>query len=796
MATERILEQATEYHLAGRAGEAEELYRQILKDEPENADALHRLGVLALQKGDLAAALRLTRQATEHRPSGANIWASYGQALAADGKPEAAAEAFERALRVRGDLSEALFGLAVAQQTVGKRSEAVDGYRKLIAIKPEMVEAHNNMGNALFGLGRLEEAAEAYRKAIALKPDCADAMGNLGSALNALGRIDEAIEIFQKGLGLRPDSALVCNNLGNALCARKRFEEASVFLRKALELKPEFAQAAYNLGNALSGKGDYAGAAEMYRKAIAIDPGYIDAHNNLGNALQAVRDYKGAAEAYLAALKIQPDFAVGYNNLGNALRTMSKTDDAILAFEQALKLKPDYHPAMSNLGNALKDAGRLDEAITCYRKAVELHPKDAISHSNLIFTMQYHPDCKPEEILHEALKWNALHAKAASADIKPWTNEKRSNRRLRIGYVGADFRDHCQSLFTIPLFANHDRGRFEIFCYMNLARPDAITERIRNSVDEWQLLLGVSDQAAAERIRADEIDILVDLTMHMSHGRPLIFARKPAPVQVAWLAYPGTTGLSAIDYRLTDPFLDPIGGRGGVDHLYSEKSIRLERSFWCYDPLCDDLEPGPLPAKANGFITFGCLNNFCKVTQPTLEMWVRILSRVHRSRLILLAPQGAHRNRLKEFFRNRGVYPDRIQFMEFQPRRKYLEVYRGIDIGLDTVPYNGHTTSLDSLWMGVPVVTRVGKTAVGRAGLSQLSNLGMKELAAETDEQFVNVAADLAGTIGRLSEIRAGLRTRLEGSALMDANGFARSIESAYLKMWMIYCESGEKTGG
>jgi predicted O-linked N-acetylglucosamine transferase (SPINDLY family) len=784
MATERILELATEHHLAGRTGEAEGLYREILATEPENPDALHRMGVLAMQKGDLAAAVRLTRQATERRPSAANIWASYGQVLAADGKPEAAAEAFERALHVRADLTEALFGLAVAQQTVGKRSEAVEAYRKLIALKPQMVEAHNNMGNALFGLGRLEEAVESYRKAIALKPDSADAMGNLGSALNALGRIDEAIETLQKGLGLRPDSALVCNNLGNALCARKRYEEASVFLRKALELKPEFAQASYNLGNALTGKGDYAGAVDMYRKAISIDPSYIDAHNNLGNALQGLRDYKGAAEAYLAALKIQPDFAVGYNNLGNALRTMSRTDDAILAFEQALKLKPDYHPAMSNLGNALKDAGRLDEALTCYRKVVELQPKDAISHSNLIFTMQYHPGCKPQEILHEALKWNALHAKAANAEIKPWKNEKRVDRPLRIGYVGADFRDHCQSLFTIPLFANHDRGRFEIFCYMNLARPDAVTERIRASVDEWQMILGVSDQSAAERIRADEIDILVDLTMHMSHGRPLIFARKPAPVQVAWLAYPGTTGLSAIDYRLTDHYLDPPG----VDHLYSEKSVRLDSSFWCYDPLCQDLEPGPLPAKENGYVTFGCLNNFCKVTQPTLEMWVKVLSRVHKSRLMLLAAQGAHRNHLREFFRNRGIYPDRIHFMEFHPRRKYLEAYRGIDIGLDTIPYNGHTTSLDSFWMGVPVVTRIDNTAVGRAGLSQLSNLGMTELAAATDDEFAKIATSLAGNTGQLSELRAGLRKRMELSPLMDPKAFAGSMESAYLGMWKTYC--------
>jgi protein O-GlcNAc transferase len=785
-ATERILEQATEHHLAGRAGEAEGLYREILASEPENPDALHRLGVLAMQKGEAAAAVRLIRHATQLRPTAVNIWTSFGQALAADKRIDEAIAAFQRALEIRPNFPDALFGLGITLQNVGKREEAVEAYQRLVGIKPDLVEAHNNMGNALFGLGKLADAAAAYERAISLRPDCSDAIGNLGSALNALGRIDEAIEMFQRGLDLRPDSALVCNNLGNALCARKRFDEAIPMLQRALEKKPDFAQAAYNLGNAYTGKGDYTSAVEMFRKAIALDPTYLDAHNNLGNALQALRDYKAAAEAYIAALKIQPDFAVAYNNLGNALRTMGKTDEAIAAFEQALKLRPDYHPAQSNLGNALKDAGRLDEAIACYRRAVELQPKDSISHSNLVFTMQYDPNAKPEDILHEALRWNVLHAQAFSSEITPRENDKQPKRRLRIGYVGADFREHCQSLFTLPLFSNHDRERFEIFVYANLSRPDSVTERIRASVDVWRPILGTSDQAVAKQIRTDGIDILVDLTMHMSHGRPLVFARKPAPIQVAWLAYPGTTGLAAIDYRLSDPYLDPPG----VEHFYAEKTVRLPETFWCYDPLCVGLDPGPLPAKENGYITFGCLNNFCKVTPPTLEAWARILAKIPKSRLTLLAPQGNHRNRFREYFRNRGVYPDRIHFMEFQPRRKYLEAYRAIDIGLDTIPYNGHTTSLDSFWMGVPVITRIGHTVVGRAGLSQLCNLGMKELAAETEDQFVNIAADLAGNINRLSELRVSLRERMELSPLTNPKHFARNMEAAFRTMWKTYCES------
>jgi predicted O-linked N-acetylglucosamine transferase (SPINDLY family) len=297
--------------------------------------------------------------------------------------------------------------------------------------------------------------------------------------------------------------------------------------------------------------------------------------------------------------------------------------------------------------------------------------------------------------------------------------------------------------------------------------------------------MGMTDQAAAERIRADGIDILVDLTMHMAHGRPLVFARKPAPVQVAWLAYPGTTGLATMDYRLTDPYLDPPE----VDHFYSEKSVRLGETFWCYDPLCEEVDPGPPPMRENGYVTFGCLNNFCKVTQPTLDLWAQVLGRVHKSRLVLLAGQGSHRARTREFFRNRGIFADRIHFLEFQPRQKYLQTYCGIDIGLDTLPYNGHTTSLDSFWMGVPVVTRVGETVVGRAGWSQLSNLDMRELAAQSDERYANTVVQLAENPRRVAELRAGLRERMKRSPLMNGGNFARNIEGAYRKMWGDYCD-------
>jgi protein O-GlcNAc transferase len=286
-------------------------------------------------------------------------------------------------------------------------------------------------------------------------------------------------------------------------------------------------------------------------------------------------------------------------------------------------------------------------------------------------------------------------------------------------------------------------------------------------------------------VREDSIDILVDLALHMAGSRLLAFARKPAPVQVTFAGYPGTTGLSAIDYRLTDPYLDPPGLS---DQFYSEESIRLADTFWCYDPLSAEPAPNDLPARRDGWVTFGCFNNFCKVNDSVLGLWARAVRAVERSRLVLAAPEGTARQHVQDLLDREGVSGDRVTMVNYRPRSSYLELYHGIDIALDTFPYNGHTTSLDALWMGVPLVTLVGQTVVGRAGLSQLTNLGLPELIGHSADQYVEIAVELADDLPRLAELRATLRDRMQGSPLMDAPGFARSVESAYRSMWRRWC--------
>ncbi|HUB26781.1 MAG TPA: tetratricopeptide repeat protein, partial [Tepidisphaeraceae bacterium] len=638
--------------------------------------------------------------------------------------------------------------------------------------------------NALQNLGDLAGAIAAYRKVLEIEPNFIEALNNLGGALKASGQLDGAIECYTRALSLRADFAPLHANLGNALAARGQLDDAAAALRFAVQLDKTFAEAWYNLGNVLRDQGHLADAINAYRTAVSLAPDYIDAHVNLGNVLQTTGDFKDASKAYLRALELRPDHVTAQSNFSNALRMMGYADEGISILRQALALRPDFHIACCNLGNLLKDTGRLDESLACYRRAVELKREDSISHSNLAYSVYFHPDYDGPAILRENLRFNVLHAQRFTRQVAPHTNDRDPHRRLRIGYVSPDFREHCQSMFTVPLLSNHDHERFEIFCYANIARPDSFTQRIMTFADTWRPTTGIDDARVAEMVRADQIDILIDLTMHMSNGRPLLFARKPAPVQVAYLAYPGTTGLSAIDYRLTDPHLDPPEN----DCFYSECSIRLPDSFWCYNPLTTEPSPGPLPARTRGGFTFGCLNNFCKVSDGTLDLWGRIISSLPGSRLLLLCPAGSHRQRVLDRLGAEGVDAGRIEFAAFRPRQQYLQLYRNIDLGLETFPYNGHTTSLDSVWMGVPVPTRIGSTAVGRAGWSQLCNLNLRELAAETDEQYISIVLGLARDLPRLAGLRATLRQRLERSPLMDAPRFARNVENVYRSIWQTWC--------
>jgi protein O-GlcNAc transferase len=539
------------------------------------------------------------------------------------------------------------------------------------------------------------------------------------------------------------------------------------------------AESQFLRGNELLAQGRPAEAIDAYQLSLTAHPNHPVTLYNLGNALKEAARREEAIESYRAALAANPNFADAAYNLAVTLRESYRPDEALHAYERALAIQPDYRDAFNDMGEIHRDLAQFDQALACYARELELHPDHAMAENNRLFTLNYHPDYSPEKILLEHLDWNRRHIFRTG----PHPNSRDPQRRLKIGYVSPDFRRHCQSFFTIPLLANHDHSKFEIYCYADVSRPDEITQRIRSYTDTWRSTAGQNDEQIAQQIRDDGIDILVDLTMHMARGRPGVFARKPAPLQVAWLAYPGTTGLSAMDYRLSDPHLDPPGEHDG---WYAEKTIRLPDSFWCYDPLADVPPAQSPPALKNGYVTFGCLNNFCKVTDQTLNLWARVLQAVPQSHLILLSPPGEQRQRV---ISKLGVDQSRIEFVEFLPRNKYLETYRRIDVCLDTFPVNGHTTSLDALWMGVPIVSMTGRAAIARAGVSQNMNLGLaNELVGGSQDEFVSLAVGLARDMPKLAELRSGLRQRMEQSPLMDGGRFARSVEAAFRDIWREYC--------
>jgi len=386
----------------------------------------------------------------------------------------------------------------------------------------------------------------------------------------------------------------------------------------------------------------------------------------------------------------------------------------------------------------------------------------------------------------EHRKWDERHAQPLRASIRPHQNNRDPEKRLRIGFVSPDFRDHVVGRNILPLFEHRNRDQLEFFVYGDVLWPDGLTEEFQRLGDGWRSVLGLTDEQAAQVIRQDQVDILVDLTLHMANSRLLTFARRPAPVQVTYLGYCGTTGLSAMDYRLSDAYLDPPGTNLSD---YSEQTIRLPGSYWCYKPKTDTPEPVAPPALSTGSITFGCLNNFAKVSAASLDAWGGILRAVPESRLVLHASSGTHRQRTLETFARSGVQPGRIEFVAGQPYHDYIKTYERIDISLDPFPYAGGITSCDSLWMGVPVVTLAGtQSPVSRGGCSILGNVGLTELIAPNVETYQSIAVNLANDLPRLANHRSALRQKMLESPLMNTARFTRNMEAVYRQIWRKWC--------
>ena len=534
--------------------------------------------------------------------------------------------------------------------------------------------------------------------------------------------------------------------------------------------------------------GDLAGAVVRYEQALSLNPNIPEALSNLGLALKALGKADAAIARYEQALALKPDAPEILCNLGIVLKDRGRIDEAITCYHKALAFKPDYPAALSNLGNALRDQGRFDEAIACYRQALALrhgYPEAASNLGSAIFDLHYSERHCGNSTLDAALLY-ARHVEPASPR-RDFANAADPERRLRIGYVSADFRNHPVGFLFFGALAAHDPAKFEVCCYSNSRVDDDLTTRLRQVAHGWRVIAGMSDADAEAMIRRDEIDILVDLSGHSAGNRLPLFALKPAPVQATWLGYLDTSGLVAMDYFLTDRFVVPAEDEGS----FTETVLRLPDAHFCFSAVGLDV---PVIARPDtGPLTLGSFNKWTKVSDGTIALWSRVMAEIPDSRLLVNTRElgdAVTRRRAIERFAVHGISADRLMLEKPASRLDLLAAYNRIDIALDPFPYNGCTTTAEALWMGVPVVTLKGKRSVSRAAEAILMVAGLPNLVAEDGEAYVAAVKALAEDRKHLNELRRGLRTVVEQSPICDGPRFTQALEGLYREMWKKWCSS------
>ena len=602
------------------------------------------------------------------------------------------------------------------------------------------------------------------------------------------GRLPEAESLYQQILQDDPNHPAALHMLGVLANQFGQNEIAVELITKALGLRPEIAEAHNNLGNSLQDLGRFGEAVESYRGALAIKPDYAKAHSNLGNVFTRLGKMDEAVQSYQGALNIKPDYVEAHTNLGNALQDLSLPEEAIESYQNALNHKPDHAEAHNNFGNVLKGLGELEDALACYQKALDINPGYVEAHSNLIFCMANSSEYGPKEILEEARRWNKAHARPLAAQPISHANAPNPDRRLKIGYLSGDIRQHPVGFFMEPVFKNHDKSAFEVHVYATQHKSDQVTERIKGHIDQWHDAAHLTPQALAEAVRDDGIDIVADLSGHAAYNGYLTLARRPAPVQILGIGNFCTSGLDCVDGLLSDPFETPEG----TDSHFSEPLIRMPDGFVCYQPPDYAPDVGPSPCLSLGYITFGCFNNLAKVSKSAIALWAEILKQVPESRLLLknmaLASNRAS-ERLKSLFTSHGVSEDRLLLEPGLPHEPFMAEYGRVDIGLDPIPYSGGLTTIEALWMGVPVVTLCGQTFAARHSTSHLNNAGLEDLVTKSSADYVRKVLELSADFSALNALRQSLRPKLAASPILDGERYTRNLEQNLRQLWRQWCE-------
>ena len=744
MNIKQSIQQAIAHYQAGQLEDSERIFNEVLQIAPKDPDANHNLGVLYKQRNQLESALYLFRTALEANPGQDQFWISCIDVLIDLGQMDAAQAVLEQGKK------QGLQGDAVVQlenrlsSNLATRSESIENQFALTQHQIDLIVGlHSN--------GQNQEALDALKLLINQYPEEAVLYNIMGVCFASLNDLGNAVESYQQ----------------------------------ALTIKPNYAEAHYNLGGTLKNLNELDLSIKSYEKALEINPSYAEAHFNLGSVFQALKKYESAISCYKQVLKVNPFDSDAYCNQGVIFHGQYQFDKAINYFKQALQINSENVDANYNLGVAYKDIAQVDEAVNCFKHTLKLQYNHFGAYENLLFTLNYSNYYDSSYYLQKARKFSTLLTSNVTHVFSKFNNLS-SPQRLRVGFISGDLINHPVGFFLEGTLSKLFKNNFEFIAYSNNKKFDDLSMRIRPYFYDWKLISGLDDERTANLIHNDGVHILIDLSGHNALNRLSVFAWRPAPIQVSWLGYFATTGLASIDYLIGDPYVTPEKN----DSQFTEIIYRLPETRWCFTVPHFNLQVSTLPALNNKFITFGCFNNLTKLNDQVIQLWSKVLNAIPKSRLFLKNKQLKSIEIQQMIFRKfvaNGINPERIRLEGSDIREKYLNSYNRVDIALDPFPFPGGTTSLEGLWMGVPLLTLSGHNMVSNQGVSILINAGLSDWVAQDKKEYLAKAISLSTDIRRLNTLRSGLREQIMDSPLFNANRFADHFKNALWNIWNQY---------
>ncbi len=789
----QLLERAIALHKTGLLPDSRAVYRQLLQLAPKHFDALYRFGTFEYQARNFHEAELLLGKAVDLEPRSAKAHLHRGVVLFALQRFEEAAASYRRAIALEPGHAIALNNLGNVCLMQGRHDDAIATYDKALAVQPDFPNAWYNRGVVLQQLQRYEEALASHDRALALDPRYAEALNGRANALAALGRPVDALDSYDRAVAVNPNFAEAFRNRGNVLFELRRLEEARDSFDKALAIHPNYAEALNGRGGVSTNLRDYDAALASFERALALRPDYLEVFVNRAAVWLELQRFQDAVADFDRALRLSPGLADAWFGRGNALHQSRQNAEAIACCERALSLDPKCYRAHVLLGQCLFTLGRTREAIASFDAALAIRPDFAEAITLKIFTMDFLDDVSfAEQRDVRRVWWEQVGSRIAVPPRGPHRNVRDPRRRLVVGYVSADFREHSAARVFGPALQYSDKADFETVCYSCHPNQDEVTAEFQQIADRWRDATQWTDQRLADQIRQDGIDILVDLSGYTAGHRLGAFVHKPAPIQIHGWGHGTPPGLPTIDYVFGDPVTIPPD----VRHLFCEKIFDLP-CMLTLQPLPADVERGELPALTNGFITFGVFNRSSKISEQAAAVWARIFYRVPGSRLLVkdfdLEEPLLRDNLLARFVRH-GIAADRIGLLGKTSRPDHLKAFNDIDIALDPFPQNGGASTWEALQMGVPVVAKLGTALPSRAAGGILSGVGMQDWVADSAEAYVEIAVARASRVDELATLRRALPGRIAASKAGNPAAYAGEVAKAYRSMWEIYCagEPGE----